>query len=304
MVASSAFPQAASPFSAVASPIPVPDRNTHIPASYVRNPHVNPENIIVKKDGVPLLGANGAQFSVAQIAEERRWAVQLNGEVMSQIDFSAKLTAVRLEFFQMLRDRGNKNARFEGNPDFEYVPEASKYVSWCVDPESSARLIQIGYDPKASSGAKPDAFYDSEGEKLNESRMEMLVRAYHDRQLRKALKTSEIEEVKAHLEIDDDLDDGGIAAKLEQLTELKAEGILDDTQYIAKVAALTGAAPKQAETLTTTPKPNQVVVQTVDLLTSLCGENTECKGKAGKRMHEMHCKKCKAIIAEQDPDTE
>jgi hypothetical protein len=248
---SSAFPQAASPFGAIANPVPVPDRNTHIPAFYVRNPHTDPSTI-VKQDGVPLMGVDKKPYTIAQVAEERRWAVGLDGEVMDQTDFHVRLGENRLEFYAMQRQMGNPNAQFDGDIQREHVPAVQDYVCWEVDPQDPGKLRMIGYDPHGTDGAKPEAFVDSQGERIEEARLDILHQAYVNPKLRKSLQPSEIAEVEAYLGVEPGTGSDGIASKLELLTEMRTNGEITDEAYIAKVAALTGApapetAPKEIE---------------------------------------------------------
>ncbi len=288
-MSSAAFPQpqGTSPFGQLVSAIPVPDRNTHIPAWYVRNPHRNPGETVVTSSGIPLLGVDKKSFVVAQVAEERRWAILEDGELMDQVQFAAKLGDVRFEYIEMLKQQG-RNASFVGDMNLEYVPSVSKYVSVCADPEDNTRLGDIGYDPHAGEGRKPEQFVNSEGDSIGEARIDTLTDSYHNRKLKKLLSPSEIAEVEAHLGVSGDDGDDGIAGKLEMLKQMKTEGTLTDKQYVKQVASLTGSAAK--------PKAPK------ETLLSRCGK--ECRGLAGKTTHERNCGKCKDMIAPAGDSTE
>lgn len=293
MAAASPFPNVASTLQPLAQAIYIAERFTHIPAFYVRTPHLDAMNTQVTQNGNPLLGLDKKPFVVAQVAEERRWAIQADGEVLPQVEFAAMLEKVRMEYYAVLRTQGHPNAGYpeHNDPARDYIPAVARYVSWRVDPEDNTKLIQIGYDKHATAGAKPEAFVDNQGERLAESRMETLTRAYHDSNLRARLTAREKEEVEAHL----DLKGGGtdeIASKLQILTELRNSGDLDDEAYIAKVAALTGApAPKR---LAPSKPPKKVKAERPEV-PAMCGK--VCKGDFGRRAHERQCEKCLALSA-------
>lgn len=298
MTAASAFPGTANPLQPLATAILIEVRATHIPANYVRNPHADPTSIVVTQGGVALRGVNDDSFTVAHVAEECRWAIDPEGEVLNQIDFEAGLTKMRLEYFEVLKVNGHPNASYPGNPDREHKPRAERYVARCVDPEDPSHLIDIGYNRHANAGARPENFVDAAGDALAETRLETLQAAYHDPKQRKALTPKEIAEVEGHIGMSGATPDG-VANKLEVLTELHDAGDISDGAYMAKVAALTGATAQPVkeepakEEPVNHPKENarkpQLMVQALCL--------AECKGNRGLKIHERNCHKCRDIRA-------
>jgi hypothetical protein len=283
MSSTSPLPQARSFLGNTAQPIPVPDRGTHIPASYAANMHSDPEGTIVRDGALPLLSVDGRTFTVSQVAEERRWAINEDGTVIDQMTFQPKLEDVRLEFYSMLRSQG-RDAKFEGDIGLEPVPAVARYVALRVDPLDDTKLIEIGFDPNKTAGAVPTQLADSAGENAV-PRIEALIDAYHSPRLRKSLRPAEVLEVEDHLGLSSDAGPEVIASELESVTADFTAGKLTDMEYAEKVRGLTGA-PK------TEPVPPLVVKAKppVDMIPARCGAS--CKGKRGKRMHEMNCKKC------------
>ena len=296
MSAASPFPDTSpDPFGPAAIARFIKERNSHVPATYMACMHQNPETITVTQDGVPLVGFDKKSFTVADVAPERRWAIGMDGELMLQHLFSDKKVEGILEFFAVLRANGHPNAKFDDNsdPKCENVPAVQNYVLWGVDPDDNTKLREIGYDPTAPPKRKQDRFFDSEGDVVEGSRMEILCSAYANARSRQSMTDSERAEVENHLGVS--AGGGDIATKLELLTELMASGDLTTEQYLAKVSALTGKAPSSPEPEAEKPAKSSQVVQ---MLKSLC--DVDCKGKRGKRMHEMNCLKCKAIVASKD----
>jgi hypothetical protein len=305
---SSAFPTPqASSLGLVARAIEIPERSTHIPAFYVQRPHQNPESITVTKDGVPLLGTDGRPFTdgvpllgtdgrpftVSQVAPERRYAIGHDGEVIPVNDFSEIHKQVHLEFYSLAREK-NPDVKFTGDINLIPIPNPEHWVKWRIDPENDQKLLEIGFDPHATAGAKPDHFVDSEGEDVEGDRLEHLCAAYASPKLRAALTTSERAEVEEHLGIEEAVDiTSGVAGKLEQLTELHEEGSLSTEKYLEKVRALTGVAP--SPTPPPEPPPPPVTFE------SKCGK--PCKSLAGKLAHERRCEVCGEIGRPTEEDT-
>ncbi len=290
---SSAFPQtqASDPFGAASFPKPVPERGTHIPGSYMRAPHQDPGSVVVKKGGEPLLGMGGNTFTVAEIAPERRWAVGYDGEVMVQAAFKVAKQQGVLEFYQMLRDNGHPNARYEGKLSNEPIPSAAEFVSWRVDPLDETKLLQIGYDPNPGDRPKQEKFYDSSGEEIMASRMDILIKAYAEPKQRAAMFESERKEVEAHLGVEANASGSDIATRLEVLTGLKEDGLLSEKQFIDQVTALTGKTVEAEEVAAPVAQISDAKQPTA----ALCGK--ECKGKVGVTAHERNCKKCAEITS-------
>jgi len=284
---SSAFPQgqAHNVFGPGAMAVPVPERGTHIPALYVRNPHLDPE-LVVRRGDLPILGAGAdpQPFTISQVAPERRWAVLSNGNVMDQAQFDADYKQVVLEFFAMLRERGNAGARFEGKLDNVPIPDVAEYVSKRVDPDDETKLLAIGYDPHATDGAVSEHFHDAKGEQIIASRLQILERAFSTAAGRKQMTASERAEVELHLGLSAQAGDDGVAAKLEVLTELHKDGKLSSEDYLASVTALSGAEPEREVSAAKQPT------------LARCGKD-DCKGEVGRKAHESRCKKCLGIIA-------
>ena len=287
MSSTSPLPQPRTFLDKSAQPIPVPDRSTHIPAFYAGNQHSDPEGTIVRDGALPILGVNAQPFVVAQVAEERRWAINEDGSVIDQVAFKARLEDVRLEFYSMLRSQG-RDAKFEGDIGLEPVPNVLDYVAWGVDPYDSTKLVHIGYDPNATAGSVPETLTDGSGEHAV-SRIDALTDAYHSKTLRQSLKPHEILEVEAHLGIQSGGGEEVIVSELEAVTADFTAGKLTDMEYAEKVRALTGAPKPQvvAEPVKKTPKTPIVMMD------ARCG--APCKGKRGLRMHQMNCKKCKSM---------
>ena len=306
MTAASPFPNTADPLGPVVGPIYIPERGTHIPAHYVRSPHREPESVIVKRGGVPLLGTDKEPFTVAQVAPERRWAILEDGELYDQTTFTEMFLQTVLEFYDVLRNNGSPQAAFQGDLRSHPQPAVHEYVAFTIDPEDPRHLMHIGYDRHAK-GDSADHFFDTEGEQIAGKRIDHLCAAYNDRKLRGTLTKAEISEVQAHLGVESGSSDE-IATKLELLTELKDAGDLTDAQYIAKVAALTGASPtvEMSEPEPAhAPEPPQEAEYTA---TSLCGTKTTTaptkqRAEFGIRAHQRVCADCKALAPKEEDTT-
>jgi hypothetical protein len=242
------LPQAAQPdpFAATAQAIFIKERSQIIPGSYVANTHKNPD-LVVKRDGLPLLGMDRKPFTISQVAPERRWAVLDTGELMSEEPYKAKAKANHLELFELLQSK-DPDVVFKGNVDLLPIRDAADYVSWRVDPEDPEKVLQIGFDPNAVGG-KAAKLYDREGESVQGSRMDALCQSYADKDGRAKMTGAEVGEVEEHLGVSSGAGGDAITIKLEQLTELHASGLLSQTDYVKAVSQLTGAG------ATTEPKP-------------------------------------------------
>ena len=301
----SAFPQP-TPFDAFAphvAAIPVPERGTHIPGEYVRNPH-HDLNITVTSNGLPLLGMDKAPFVVGQIAPERRWAVLEDGELMDQETFKSKKQQNVLEFYAMLQGLGSKDAKYMNKIENEPIPAVAYYVSWCVDPQDKEKVLEIGFNPHATDGARSPQFHDTEGKQIEESRIDVLCKAYASRDGRKQMMAHEIQEVEAHLGVEAAAGDVGVAGKLDILTEMHADGEISDEVYIKKVGQLAGAGPQDASG----PEPGEDVTDddpepdapgdpgdaTTAPNMAVCRKGPFL-GEAGVAAHERRCGACREI---------
>jgi len=244
--ASSAFPQPA-PDAMDAQYGYVTRQNEMVPGWYRMNPHREPESIVVKQDGVPLL----PQFTVAEMAHGRRWVVGMDGELMGQVDFKIKLGEVRLEYYALLRSQG-RNAQYVGDVSFEATPAVRKFASMKVDPEDEAKLMHVHYDPYKTAGAEMDHFVDGKGEPVAEDRLQLLLEAYHNKKLRPGLTDKEVAQVEAHLAASGG-GGGDLAGSLCLLNDLLAEGSITPEAHSQKVAALTGAPAPEPEVAAAPP---------------------------------------------------
>jgi hypothetical protein len=305
----SAFPQPTQfdAFAPHVAAIPVPERGTHIPGEYVRNPH-HDLNITVTSNGLPLLGMDKAPFVVGQVAPERRWAILADGELMDQETFKNKKQQNILEYYAMLQGLGSKDAKYMNKIENEPIPAVAYYVSWCVDPQDPEKVLQIGFNPHATDGSVSPHFHDSEGKQIEDSRIDVLCKAYASRDGRKQMLAHEIQEVEAHLGIEAAAGDVGVAGKLDILTEMHEAGEITDEVYIAKVGQLAGAGPKEADDSqhasqpdgplddpdadTGIEDPGDVAVGLHGVAT--CGKEG-LKGTAGVEAHERRCKACREI---------
>lgn len=300
----SAFPaqQQADYFRPGAMAMLVPERGTHIPAAYVRNPHANPDSTKVTQFGISLLGADKESFVVSQVAPERRWAILESGDLMAQVDFDSLKKSGVFEFYEALKQNGHPDAKYTGNVDREPIPDVAYYVRWGIDPMDNEKLAEIGFNPHATDGAVVDSFHDAAGEKIMQSRLDVLTKAYASKAGRDQMTASERKEAELYMGIEADSGGDGIAAKLEMLTGLRKDGSLDDAAYFKAVSALTGAGVDPADEDDEMPlKPEEVKVEVSPAkqpTVALCGK-PDCKGQVGKKAHERSCKKCKEIASEE-----
>jgi len=299
------FPQVGQPdpFSTAAQAILVKERGQIIPGSYVANPHRNPD-LVVTRDGLPVLGANKEPFTISQVAPERRWAVLDTGELMSEEPYKAKAKDNHLELFALLRAT-DPDIVFKGNLDLLPIRDAANYVAWRVDPENPAKLLEIGFDPNAVGG-KAEKLYDHEGEGIGGTRMDTLCQSYADKKGRAKMTAEEVAEVENHLGVSSSGGGNEIAIKLEALTELHAEGLLSATDYAKKVSQLAGAGsaaavepePDGDDAPTETEPPSATAGDPApperEEGATLCGK-PGLNPKKGIPAHERRCKECRAL---------
>jgi hypothetical protein len=172
-------------------------RRQHIPTWYDANSH--PPGTTVKSNGVPLLGVTGKTFSVDEIPIERRWAVDAQGEVLPQDEFSGSYKRRILEWYDLMREE-NPSIRYEGSVEREYIPNVVQYVSVMVDPDEERQVVDMHYDRWANKGTKPDKLAHFEGDKIvYQDRISSLTEAYMNPKTRAALKPGEVAEVTQHM---------------------------------------------------------------------------------------------------------
>ena len=286
-----------------------------VPSFYVE--HAKPTEIVVKANGEPLLSPSrttGSPFVVAQVPIERRWAVLPDGEVMGELEFRKCYIHWYDEYFRELaRENPDLQNVDGGKADYD-IPDPLRYVAVQVDETNPRKFVPANYDPHGTAGARSKQFFTSEGEEIDEDRLQILCNAYASKKLRKALKPNEIEEVEAALGITPGSD---IATKLELLNDMKAAGDLTAEQHSKQVAMLTGAAipakgptsetetddsvqtEKPAEAARAADVPTEVNPDTppTHTATARCGKQFTKKtanGAAGAvRFHAMKCPACK-----------
>ncbi len=297
-------PQQQSAFAPALAAILVPERGTHIPALYVRNPHPEPDKTVVTQNGVALLDASEEKrsFMVSQVAPERRWAILEDGELMSQQQFDVLKKQGVHDYYDILRANGHPEAKYVGNVDREPIPDVAYFVRWCIDPMNEENLLEIGFDAHETDGAVPEHFHDNKGDQIMASRMEVLTQAFATKAGREQMSKSERREVELYLGVEASAGTDGISAKLEMLTALHKDGDLSDAAYLKRVSALTGVEPADEDD-STPLKPEKVKVEVAPVsdakqpTTALCGK-ADCKGEVGKKAHERKCVKCKEIATE------
>jgi hypothetical protein len=213
-----------------------------IPSFYVE--HLQPGDLVVKVNGEPLLSPDrikGKPFVVAQVPIERRWAISHNGEVMGELEFRKHYIMWYDEYF---RELARENPDLEnvdgGKADYD-IPDPIRFVSVQVDETNPRQFVPANYDPHGTAGARSKQFFTSEGEEIDEDRLQVLCNAYADPKLRKRLKSSELEEVERSLGIPSSGGGSDIASKLELLNSMLEAHDLTTEQHSKQVALLTGA---------------------------------------------------------------
>lgn len=255
----------------------IKDRDVFVPPFYVEHENAG-RDITVKQDGVPLLPLR----TVYEVAPERRWAIAPDGELLYEALY-LKLLEQNWEFCYTLRKQPvPADHKFSREPQ----PCVREYTNWTVDTYDESRLQPIGYDRDATKGAVPQQLFD--GNEESKDRLAALCEAYADPRAREKMRPDEIAEVESHLGVSGP-SLTGIAAKLEMLDELLADGSLTPEVHSQQVAALTGTvialppAPTMAE-----PKPVRKAAKS----TMPCGE--EVWNMHSKR-HKSSCERCQEL---------
>lgn len=217
----------------------IPERGVYVPLFYDPSIHPEPEKVVVCErsgsDLVPLL----PKRTVADIAPEFRWVVRADGSLIEGEEFKNLYKKWQEDSFKFHGARIPKG----WNAEFQPIPNPRKISCLGVDPTNKKKYRRVGYDPNATAGSKPESFYTSEGEPIGRDRMEMLLEAYQNPKLRKALKPFEVEEIEAHLDRQGGAPSAGTdgtKAKLSLLTELLHAGEITQDQYVKRVESLTG----------------------------------------------------------------
>ncbi len=220
----------------------ITERDTHIWSKYV--PHENPAGTVVTQDGVPLPGVRGKlQFTVAEVAPERRWVVRPNGEILHQHEFESSLLLWREEYFF-----GVLGKKPYGDLRKEVIKSVDKFVSMTVDSANPKKLIPIGMAEAEArdKGKRPSEWMDSQDNDSSiggNDRMRLLLHAYRNPDLRKRLKPYEIEECEKHIgeSIAPVSDGGALMGRLEELNQMLKDKDITPAVHSKRVALLTGA---------------------------------------------------------------
>ena len=256
----------------------VPRNGGHIPSFYKH--HADPASTVVKQSGVPLSSMAALQFTVAEVAPERRWAIAENGEVLPQHIFQDRLVNVREEYFQEV-----VHIKPPGDLAKEAIPQVTKYVSMTVDPVDKTKLVPIGFDPNRKPNADGErTLWDSKGEEYvtGDDAMRLLVDAYHSPKFRKTLKAHEVEEVEAYIKSTGGIpvqDSSGLVTQLEQLNAMLSDGDITQEVHSKRVAALTGTSATEADE----PKARP------GYMLASCGEEIP---RAHSKKHKAECGEC------------
>lgn len=297
MTASAPIPGIADPHAGTFASKPVirvPERDTLILSSYI--PHVNPENITVTCNGEPILAPlnskRGRPFTVAQVPPEYRFAIDPNGEVLSQFVFLERFTAWYTEQYQFHeKDSGVKVEM--GRIERQHIPNVKAFVTVEVDPTNRKKLKPTHYNPGETAGAVPDHFVDRKGERIDATRIELLTRAYHEN--RGSLKGYEVKLVEERLGMSNP-SSGDIAGALTLLNQMLSDGEINAETHSKRVAMLTGAPMPEEETAVETAveatesEPDDEPVDS--RLVAHCGKKLKTLGQ--RRSHEALSKKCGA----------
>jgi hypothetical protein len=225
--------------------VPIPERGTYVPSwcPWLANKDAD-LNIPVKHEGEPL------GFTVAQVLPERRWAVQLDGELLDQREFAEE---IQRWYIPMLPEGGE--ARYEP------IPRVERFVSMTWEGPDRG-YMEIGFDPDKAPPEKLKPQYNQEGE----------------------ISRHVIEERNQAKEKQ---------AKLEQLAELLAEGVITEAQFAEKSKAmLLDKEGKPEPVLEAVSEAEPVAEPEPEFEVALCGKDV----KAGYlKQHMGRCKDCKIL---------
>lgn len=264
-------------------------RGSHVPSWY--RPHGD-DDTVVMKDGAPLV----PQIRVRQVVEDRRWAIQENGELLPQHQFESLYRRKIDEWFRLVR----REPPAQGwSPEAEPVPLVERYVDAREDPMQPTNLLPIHYDPNKNRGARPESLYvTADGQQVDGERRLEILREEYAKKGHGKLKSWEVEEVEAA--------DGtrstrpsALEDKLAVLTDLHRRGRLTDAELAQEVSAL-GApavergAPRQDAAPAPTPQDPKPYGETTRCGKAVKGR-TEKMAANAKAGHERFCKKCEAL---------
>ncbi len=289
-----------------------------VPSFYVE--HANASELIVKVNGEPLLSpdrAKGSPFVVAQVPIERRWAVLPDGEVMGELEFRKRYIMWYDEYFRELARENPDLQNVDGGKSDYDIPNPLRFVSVQVDETNPRKFVPANYDPHGTAGARSKQFFTSDGEEVDEDRLQVLCNAYANKKLRKAMKPHEVEEVEAALGISSSGAGNEVATKLELLNSMLVAGDLTAMEHSKQVALLTGAdipverptsetemsdsveTEESAESVRAGEAPTEANPDTppTHTATARCGKQftkATANGAAGAvRFHAMKCPACK-----------
>lgn len=216
-----------------------PDARQMVPSFYDPHPD-NGKGIVVTHEGAPVLSeCGGKPFTVEEVPLWRRWAIQPNGEVVTDSEFARRHTLWHHEFYAELT-RGKDIRNDPGQPEHEYRPNPVAYVSVMADPMDERNVVPMHYDAHQTEGARPKAYATQEGEEVERPRLEVLQEAYASQETRALMRPDEIAEVEAAR--------GGVVAvssesvmeKVAALERLRDAGIYDATEFKSRVDHLLG----------------------------------------------------------------
>ena len=263
-----------------------------IPSWY--SEHVDPDQITVRSDGLPLLAeCDRKPFMVSEVPIERRWAINSSGDLMSRSDFRDLYTRLEDETVMALKaDNPDSKAETPVVAGTE-IPNLVKWVSVTPDPDRPWMFLPMHYDPDHTRGAKPTRLGDSGDDEQDVDRMESLVSAYNDPKGRMAMRPTEVEEVERHLRSSPSPQDD-VLGTVKLLTEQLSEGVITQDYYNMKLADLSSVnlAPEDQGTRVAPPQEAEPFVTTAP-----CGREfktkTERGGKGALRSHKRACKECR-----------
>jgi hypothetical protein len=134
----------------VAQPVLFAARQTHAPAWYQK--HADPGQTMVTQGGVPVMPG----FFVSEVAPERRWAIQENGEVLGELEFQRSHEKWYIETYSLKNQPAPE-------PALRSVPTCAKFVAVRVNPWDSARTEAIVRNPDDSGSRRTLVQYDADG---------------------------------------------------------------------------------------------------------------------------------------------
>ncbi len=304
----------ASPFESVAATdafeeatpaLNIPHRGVFVPGWYMAIRDQFSDDTVVLQNGVPILGTDSKPFTIGQVAPERRWPITVSGELMHPLAYQEKGRSHIHLYHKMLKEEGNEHASFKGRDINLAFPSIETYVAQGIDPTDNAKLRAIGYDPNRTAGSTPESLFTQEGVEVESSRMDLLCKAYANKAQRATMKTWEIQEVRAHLELGPEAPASGvddIAKALGLLLEMKEAGDITDEVYMRKVANLTGAdAPTDKSAISDAGGGDDTAESATSTENRIevppCGSDKPFKDYRGYKLHLLRCGKAPCVEA-------